>query len=333
MNRRQLTASLAALGTTPFFAAGRASAQSVRPIVAGLTGQSAAEWPTYVADELGYFTRFNLNPTYVVVGASAAAAQQLVAGALDVSKGSTTQTVLAVQGGAKLRLFCEDMVGPPFSFVAQKPYKTYADLKGKTVIIGGPSDITVIFTEKMLARAGLKMSDVDFTYAGGTGDRYAALKSGAVAAAILFPPFDFRAIDEGYSLLGTLAQAMPPFPFNGWAATDAYAQGHSSMLVDFTKAHLLGVRWLVNPQNRQSAIDMLVKRINVTAVDAAKSYDIIVTKSRAFSTTGTTSTQNGATVIDALAQLKLLNAPLPSPTSFFDNRYALQANTELARRR
>ena len=190
------------MSAAPALVRGRASAQNVRPISVGLTSKTAAQWPTYAADQQGFFKRFNLDPSFIVVGAAAATAQQLTAGSLDVGEGSSTQVVLAVQGGAKMRYFCEEMSTPPYSFVAQKQYKKYADLKGKTLIIGGPTDITYIFTEKMLASGGLKMSDVDFTYAGATGERYAALKSGGVAGAILFPPFDFRAVDEGYSLLG-----------------------------------------------------------------------------------------------------------------------------------
>ncbi len=333
INRRRLTAGLAALGAAPALLRSSALAQNERPIAVGLTSRTAAQWPTSAADELGYFKRFNLNPSFIVTGAAAGIAQQLVAGSLDVGEGSSTQTVLAVQGGAKLRYFCEEMSTPPYSFVAQKQYKTYADLKGKTLIIGGPTDITVLFTEKMLASDGVKMSDVDFTYAGGTADRYAALKSGSVAGAILFPPFDFRAIDEGYSLLGTLGQAMPPFPFVGWAATDAYAQSHVSMIVDFTKAYLLGVRWVTNPANRQAAIDLLVKRTNTSPDDAAKSYDVLVTKNHAFPATGATVPQTFATVITALAQLKVLTPPLPPPTNFFDNRYVNQAIAELSRGR
>jgi NitT/TauT family transport system substrate-binding protein len=307
------------------------SAQAVREITIGLTSPTAAEWPTYVADELGFFKRYKLDPKFIVVGSVAATAQQMVAGSLDLGEISSTQIVEAVQNGATLRYFCERMSTPPYSFLAQKQYKRYADLKGKTIIIGGPADITVIFTEKMLASGGLKMSDVDFTYAGGTADRYAALKSGSVAAAILFPPFDFRATDEGYSLLGTLSAVMPPFPFVGWAATDKYSQGHPDVIVDFTKGYLRGVRWLSDPANRARALEILIKRTNTNPEDAAKSYDVLVVKNKVFPATGVTVPKTFVTVIDALAQIKLVNAPLPPPTNFYDNRYVEQANAQLAR--
>jgi len=331
MNRRTLAAGLAAGALLPVLARGRALAQARRQLAAGRLSPTAADWPTLVAEELGYFGRYGLDVGFVAVGSVAAVAQQIVAGSLDVGEVSSTQLVEAAQGGAKMRYFCQRTSTPPYSFVAQSQYKKYADLKGKLLIIGGPTDITYIFAEKMLATGGLKMSDVDFTYAGGTAERYAALKSGSVAAAILFPPFDFRAVSEGDNRLGRLSDAMPPFPFDGWAVTDAFMQGHRDLLVDFTKSYLRGVRFVNDPANRSRAIEILVKRTNAGADDASKTYDTLIGNGTIFVPSGVIAPRVFATVIDALAQLKVLNPPLPPPGNFFDNAIVQRANAELAR--
>jgi NitT/TauT family transport system substrate-binding protein len=330
VSRRALTLSLGAAGFA-LAARSRASSQALRPIGVGKTPPSASGWPTYVALELGFFKRYGLDPTLVIVNSVAGIAQQVLAGSLDLAEVSSTQVVEAVQHGATMRYLCESISTPPYSFLAQKQYKRYADLKGKTIIIGGPADITVVFTQKMLASGGLKMTDVDFTYAGATSDRYAALKSGSVAAAILFPPFAFRAADEGYSLLGTLTSVMPPFPFGGWVATDAYRQSHPDIMIDYAKGYLRAVRWLIDPANRARAVEVLVKQANVSADDAAKSYDLLVVQSKAFSPTGIIAPRSFATVIDALAEIKLIAPPLPNPAMFYDNRFVTQANAQLAR--
>lgn len=296
----------------------------------GLISPTAAMWPTFIAQEMNLYQHYGLDPQFIFVGAVAACAQQLVAGSLDVGEVSSTQTIETVQGGGALRFFLEEAVNAPYAFVAQKPYKTYADLKGKLLMIGGPSDITVIFTQRMLASGGVTMSDVDFTYAGATSDRYAALLSGSIAGTILAPPFSFRAVAQGYNLLGRLADVMPPFPFVGWAATDGYARAHGDILTDFCRAHLRATRWLVDPANKAKAIDILIRRSNANPDDAAKSYPEMITVGKAFSTSGATTPQFFATVINVLAQLKVLQPPLPPPTNFYDNRYVDRANAELA---
>ena len=168
-NRRRIIAGLAGLSTVPVLLGGRALAQSARPIAVGLTSQTAAQWPTYAAEELGYFKRYNLDPSFIVVGSAAATAQQLVAGSLDVGESSSTQVVEAVQGGAKMRYFCEEMSTPPYSFVAQKQYKKYRRPQGQDAHHRRSERHHGDLHREDVRDGGVKMSDVDFTYAGGTG--------------------------------------------------------------------------------------------------------------------------------------------------------------------
>ena len=307
-----------------------AFAQTLHDINIGLISPTAAMWPTFIAQEFDLYKHYGLNPGFIFVGSVAACSQQLVAGALDVGEVSSTSVVQAAKNGAALKYVLQEVTNPPYSFLAQKQYKRYADLKGKLIMIGGPTDITVLFTQKMLASDGVKMSDVDFTYSGGTADRYAALRSGSIAAAILAPPFNFRAANEGYTLLGRLKDVLPPFPFTGWGATDAYMAAHGDVLVAFNKVQLRATKWLVDPANRTKAIDVLVKRGNAAPDDAAKSYDEYI-GTKAFSTNGETGPQTFAPVVTALTDLKSVTPPLPPLSSYYENRFAAQANAQLAR--
>jgi NitT/TauT family transport system substrate-binding protein len=302
---------------------------ALRDISVGLIPPGS--WPSLVARELDLYRHYRLNPDPIMIGSVAAGAQQLVAGSLDVAEISSTQIIQAVQGGATIRYVSEEYVNPPYAMLGQKDVKRYADLKGKLVIIGGVNDITKIFAQRMLASDGVKPTDVDFTYAGSTADRYAALKSGSVAAAILTPPFSFRAADEGYNVIGTLKAVVSYFPFVGWTATDAYAGAHADILVDFIKAELRAAHWLNDPANKARAIDILVRGNGVPLDTAQKSYDAQVARERSFPDTGVTSPKTFAIVIDALAELKQLTPPLPPPAKFFDNRYVNRAIAELAR--
>jgi ABC-type nitrate/sulfonate/bicarbonate transport system substrate-binding protein len=306
-------------------------AQAGRKLAVGVTPPSASGWPYYVSQELGFFKRYNLDPQFITVESVAGIIQQTIANSLDISEVSSAAVVEAVQHGATTRYICEAISTPPYAFLAQKQYKKYADLKGKTVIIGGPADITVVFTERMLASAGLKMSDVDFSYAGATSDRYAALRSGSVAAAILFPPFSFRAQDDGYNMLGNTTDVMPPFPFGGWIVTDAYGQAHPDVVVDFCKGYLRGARWLGDPANRARAVQMLAKNTNLSPEYADKSYELLVLKAKAFPPTGVIAKRSFQTVVDSLTQIKLITGTPPDPATFYDNKYVSQANAQLSR--
>ncbi len=84
----------------------------------------------------------------------------------------------------------------------------------------------------MMASGGVKPDQFDLIFAGATTDRYTALRSGSVSAALLFPPFDFRAIDDGYNNVGSLPDVMPPFPFTGWTVRTDFLAKNQSLVVD-----------------------------------------------------------------------------------------------------
>lgn len=327
MRRRIALATLGSLALAPQ----TLRAQTAREVSVGLTGKTATDWPIYVSDELNYWKRYNVSPQYTFAGSVAATAQQMVAGAVDIGELSSTQTVLAIENGAPLRYFLDRITTPPYALMAKREIKTLDDLKGQTVIIGGPTDITKVFFDMMIKHTHLKPDDVTLTFAGATSARYAALRSGSVGAAMLFPPLDFQAQLDGYHSLANLQSVTKSFPFVGFCVTDKFNAAHPDIVTDFTKAYLRGVRWLEIPANKARAVDILVRRTSVLPESALKTYDELVTQYRVFNTTGGSKPAQFGQVVDALGDLGLLKRPLPPPTKFYDNRFAIEAGAQLAR--
>lgn len=296
-------------------------AVAAEDVTVGVASNSASNWPLYVALSLGYFEKAGLSVTVVNAGSVAAVAQQLVGGSIDIGDVSSTQTIEAVQGGAPIHAVFNRVSKASYQLIAQKNIKSVAQLKKQLVIVGGANDITRIFTDAMLAADGLKPDEFDYTFAGGTGDRYAALKSGSVAAAILLPPFSFRAIAEGYPSLGSAVTKFPNFPFVGFDANDRWATSHADVLAKFLGANLQAVAWLYDKKNRAQAAEILSKATGTSAEDSAKSYDQQVVQDHVYSRTGRYTSQDEDIVIAALAKLGVLKAPLPPAGKFYDNRY------------
>lgn len=311
----------------------RSRAQTPRTVTVASVAANAGSWPVLAAEELGFFKRYGVDTQNILVQSVAAEAQQLLAGAVDLGQLSSTQVVEATQGGGGLVFFGNIMSTAPYAMVAQKEYKKYADLRGKTIMVGGINDITRIFCAKMMASGGLKPDDYDLTYAGSTVDRYAALRSGGVAATLLIPPLNLRAEDAGYNHLGTLAEVMPAFPFVGWTARQDFLAAHAGLLVDLMKAYLRGVRWVNDPVNRRAALELLQRRANISPSEAARTYDQMVGRHSIFPADGAYTDAGFGGVIDALVQLKELKPPLPAPSKFFDNRIVAAAGAQLARER
>lgn len=304
-----------------------------RALTLGLTSRSATDWGTYCADKAGFFTANGLAVEQVIIGSTAGSAQQLTAGSIDLGSASSTQIVEAVMGGAPIIEVLNQTTTAAYFVIARKGTTGVAQLRGKTVIVGGPSDITRVFMDKIVVANGLRPDDVIYTYAGATSDRYAALLSGGVDAAMLLPPFAFRAVADGYPVVAEVQHYIPHFPFAGLAARTAWAKSHSDLVIAFAKSYLQGVNWLFDPANRARAVQILVDVTNTKPDDAQQTYDLYVRRLQLYSRTGRYENGDFNQIFDALLKTKQISPPLPTASQIYDNRYVDAARAQLRGRR
>lgn len=308
-----------------------AIAQPVRSLTMAVLGPSAASWPFFICEELGFYQRYGISIDNVTVTSTAACAQLLIAKGCDVTDISTTQVIEAVIGGADIKMYTNTISTPPYALVAQKDCKKASDLRGKSIVVGGINDATRIFAERILAAGGVHPDEYTETYAGATTDRYAALRSGSVAGAILFPPWNFRATDDGYTVIGTVPGAMPPFPYTGLSARGDFAQAHPDLLLAMLASYVRAIRWLYDPANRPHAIAILSGRTKTAPSDAGRTYDELITKYHSFQRDARNTSKAVDVVLGMLTDLAMIKPPLPPPGLFFDDRFIDRAGVQIAR--
>ena len=320
---RRGAALLAALAcASALFIGGGAQAQT--KIVAGMVAHGPPQWPQYVADEFGWFKADKIDLDLVTVGGGGTA--QVAAGSLNIAHSGYPDFARAALQGAPLRIVISDFVGSPYGVFAKKGIKTIADLKGKLISIGGPNDITLIYIKPFLASAGLKTTDVDFVYAKAAGDRFAALASGAVDAAILNPPTYFKAIASGLTALGDTKPYAEGIPFTVWGANQAWAAAHRDALTAFARDYKRGVAWLSDPAHRQQAIDILVKHAKQDPKDSAEAYDYLVAKLKLFGPDGDVSDAVYAKMAEGLAEIGIIKPPYPPKSAIVDGSFVQAAH-------
>lgn len=309
----------------------RVSAQSPAPVSVtfGAVGVSAFNWSVLTAQP--FWTAGGLKVDVIFTGSVAADIQQLTVGAIDVGEIASTQLIQAIVGGAPIVAIAQHLATAPDLVLGRKGLTSIAQLKGKTIVVGGVNDISRVFMDRILTAARLAPDDYTYVYAGSTSARLAALLSGGVDAAVLSPPASTRAADQGYPVLAEVAKYFPSFFFDTLAARPAWTSAHPDVALAFAKGYLQGVRWLYDPANKTRAIQALSDSIHVSVADAAESYDLLVTK-RAFSTTGIMTDRDVAVVLDAMVKAGQLTPPLPPPSRFYDNTYIEEANAQLGNR-
>jgi ABC-type nitrate/sulfonate/bicarbonate transport system substrate-binding protein len=271
--------------------------------VGSVDATSASLWPLHAAITNGYFDAENIKIDLVFAQSNASVIQQLAAGSFNVAPtAGMVDPIRAASKGAPVALIRIVIQAPPYALLAKPAISKIEDLKGKTLIIGGPKDITRIFTERMLAPHGLHQGDYDFVFAGATSARFAALKSGVVDAALLTTPFNFFAETEGYRNLGFTFDYLPKMPFAGMAVNRDWALKNATLVQRFLDAYDKGVAWFYDPQNREAAIALQLQTSKIAKDDVEKAYAFLHDKNL-FERSGEVSKTSVDQVIGALRDL------------------------------
>lgn len=305
-----------------------ASASGAERITMATTGKGEPpDWPVYIANNKGFFAENGVSVALVAAQSAAAATMQAAAGSVQMSVGGMTEMMLAIDHGAKLDLLRIGTQVGPYSLFARRTIKSIKQLRGKTVIVGGPKDVTLVYFERMAAANGLKPGDYDLVYAGTTPARLAALTSGSVDAAMLFPPGSFDAARQGYPDIGDLSDYVKDMPFTGYVVGDAWAAKNKPAIIGFLKGWRKAVDWFYDPKNRAEAVAILVKESGQSQDDVEKTYDYYRSR-HIFPEDGTIDAKKLSALVQALAQMDTLAGPA-DPRRFVNPEMA-RLNSEAA---
>ena len=285
-----------ALGATP--------SRAAETIATGMIGAAnAVGWPWYIGIQKGFFADAGIDLDVIYVPTASGLVQQLSAGSLDiVADVGLVEPIHAVEKGAPVGLI--RIVGQvsAYEMLAKPSIAALKDLKGKTICIGGLRDINRVYLDRMMGAVGLKDGDYDITVVGNTAGRFAALKSGAVDAAMLAPPVSFFAEDAGFHSVGMIMDYAPDMPFSGTDVSLAYAAKHRDTLIKMLAVIDKSVAWFDDPANRTEAVDILVKEMKSAREPVERSYDYL-RKIDYFAATNDISRKRMQSLIEAMKAL------------------------------
>jgi NitT/TauT family transport system substrate-binding protein len=235
---------------------------------------SSLQWPLYIGVAKGFFTDNGVKLDLVSAPSSAAVQQWIASGSTMIGISGLVDPLRAIDKGAKVSLVRIESQTAPYSMMAKPGIKGLADLRGKIVSLGGASDITRVYFERMVADKGIKRGDYDPIYAGATAARFAALQSGVVDAAILQPPFSFLAAKNKFVNIGYAADYVKDFPFTGYVVNTEWGRKNKPLLNGFLIGVSRSIDWFNNDAHREEAIDIMTAQSGLERADVAQTYDL-----------------------------------------------------------
>lgn len=273
---------LAAAAAVTGSGAGFAGAQSAAPVEInfGILTPTASEWPLYIAQGQGFFKEEGLKVSIINGDSPPNVINLLATGAFDMADNGSDSEITAIAHGLPIKMIAPQFNVNPYSLVTSPSVKTWADLKGKSVMLGTKQDVTAIGLQQMAEAHGLKLDDFSIIIGGNSTARYAGLKSGNVQGAMLGQPFDLLAQSEGMNILGSASDVTKQWVFTCVAVNSAWAAKNRPTIVKFLRALRKAVQY--GYAHKADAVTDLVAATHSDPVIAGKAWDLDFAKWHAF---------------------------------------------------
>src|SRR6266498_2894837 len=241
MPRRQ---NLLFLLCVPFVLSVQSSSAQDRITLGLTTRNGSTSLPFVIAEEKGFFKGEGVN-AIVVIMQNQVVVNGVVARNVDYG-GTFSNFVGAAISGLPVRIVMSAMDGSDHYLVASPNVKRVEDLKGKNFGIssfGGTPHSEAIM---ILRKHGMNPEkDVTFLQIGGSATRFAALKTGAIQAAMLVPPFNKLAQKRGFHEILSFNEIMN-IPLGGLAVHTQKIKEKPDEIVKMIKAILRSVDYIRN---------------------------------------------------------------------------------------
>jgi ABC-type nitrate/sulfonate/bicarbonate transport system substrate-binding protein len=272
---------------------------------------------------LGFFRQEELGPEFILVRGGGLVTKGLIAGNFDYahSTGVIIETVIRSQQPLKVVF-----IGAKLNYllVAKPEFRTIGDLKGKTVSTGGPGSITETTVREIFKRHSLDpFRDVVLVGVGASQERFAALTSGAVQAAVLTTPFDFKAVQMGYRVLAKATDYVR-WPAAGIAAREEKISREPLEVLKMVRASLKGLRFVLT--QREYVLSKMMQMFRLNRDEAVQSYETL--RDEVFVPSGYLPEEDQRAAILLMQQAANVTGQIPTER-VFDNRFVKQAEQEL----
>lgn len=212
--------------------------------------------PLTVAEQLGYFKDEGLQVEISDFAGGSKALQAMVGGSADVVSGAFEHTISMQAKGQPITAFVLQGRAPQIVMVISNKtmpgYQSVADLKGKKIGVSAPGSSTNMMANFVLAKGGLKPSDVSFIGVGTSAGALSAMRSGQIDAMANLDPVitmleqkkEVRVIADTRTLKDTNAVFGGPMPAATLYAPQAFLQKYPHTAQALTNAMVRALKWL-----------------------------------------------------------------------------------------
>ncbi|MFL6799513.1 MAG: ABC transporter substrate-binding protein [Xanthobacteraceae bacterium] len=206
-------------------------------------------------------------------------------------------------------------------FFVQPEINSFADLRGRVVVVDAPDTAYALQAKKILAAHGLKEgADYTITPVGAGAFRFKAMvESKENAGAILNLPFTVQAELLGMRSLGRTIDLLGPYQAGGAFLMRSWAREHGPVLERYIAAYIEAVRFVRHPRHQARSIALLTEKLNLSRDEAERTYALLMDPSFGFTPDAKFDLVGFQNVLDLRAEME--GGSPAAPERYFDLGY------------
>jgi len=169
----------------------------------------------YAGLDYGIFEKYGLKCEHIYIRGQSPALAALAGDQLQFTYGAADGSLPGLAAGVEAKVVASPLVKLPYVMVARRDVRRPEDLKGKSIGVTRPGDLSARLSRQVVRKFGLTTDEVTIHPIGGSqSERYQALLANVVQAILVTPPLDVRAKHDGFNVIYRLVDLEIPFIYS-----------------------------------------------------------------------------------------------------------------------
>src|SRR5919109_704785 len=169
----------------------------------------------YTALDNGLFDKYGLKFEHIYISGSGPNLAALSGDETQFLYCAADATIPGLASGVDAKLVASPLVKLPYVLVTRKEIRRPEDLKGKSLGVARPGDLSARLSRAVIKKFGMTTDQVTIRPIGGSqSERYRAMAANVVQGVIVTPPLDVRAKNDGFNVLYRLIDLDLPFIYS-----------------------------------------------------------------------------------------------------------------------
>jgi NitT/TauT family transport system substrate-binding protein len=227
----------------------------------------------YTALDNGLFDKYGIKANHIYIRGSGISLVALAADEIQFLYCAADATIPGMATGIDAKLIGAPLVGLPYVLLTRKDIKSPEELKGKSIGVTRPGDLSFRLSRALLKKFNLTEEEVRLRPVGGSqSERYNAMVQDIIQAIIVTPPLEVRGKRDGFNMIYRLQDLNLPFIYSSLHASGKAIKERPILVQKFVAAMAEAVQFVEkNPDKAKASVGNALKQKDPEVLQS--SYD------------------------------------------------------------